>query len=36
MDRIMLKAIAHNPAQRYADCREFREDLEEYQKQYVF
>jgi serine/threonine-protein kinase len=35
MDRIMLKAIAHSPAQRYATCREFQTDLEEYQKQYV-
>jgi serine/threonine-protein kinase len=35
MDRIMLKAVAHSPAQRYATCREFREDLEDYQKQYV-
>jgi serine/threonine-protein kinase len=35
MDRILLKAVAHNPAQRYATCREFQNDLEDYQKQYV-
>jgi len=35
LDRIILKAIEYDPAQRYADCREFREELEDYQKQYV-
>lgn len=35
MDRIMLKAVAHSPAQRYATCHEFQKDLEDYQKQYA-
>jgi serine/threonine protein kinase len=35
MDRIILKAVADSPAQRYATCQEFQRDLEVYQKQYV-
>lgn len=32
MDRIMQKALAHDPAQRYATCGEFQKDLEVYRK----
>ena len=35
MDRIILKATAFNPAERYATCREFIDDLEKYEKQHA-
>ena len=35
MDRIIRKATAFDPAQRYATCREFLDDLETYEKQHT-
>ena len=35
MDRIILKATAFDPANRYATCREFIDDLEKYEKQHA-
>lgn len=35
MDRIIRKATAFDPAQRYATCREFLDDLETYEKQHA-
>ncbi len=32
MDRIIQKALAHDPAQRYAACEEFKKDLEDYRQ----
>ena len=35
MDRIVQKALAHNPDQRYGSCREFIKDLEQYRNNYL-
>jgi serine/threonine protein kinase len=35
MDRIVLKAISFDPENRFANCREFREHLEEFQDRYL-
>ncbi len=35
MDRILSKALAFNPESRYAECCEFREELEQYAKKYL-
>jgi len=35
MDRIVLKAIAHDPEDRYATCRDFYRDLQSYADQFV-
>jgi len=35
MDKIIQRATAYNPAERYATCREFIEDLKWHQKQYL-
>ena len=35
MDRIVQKATAFDPDQRYAVCRDFINDLEKYQRQYM-
>jgi eukaryotic-like serine/threonine-protein kinase len=35
MDRIVLKAISFDPADRFASCAEFRRDLLEYQKRHL-
>jgi serine/threonine protein kinase len=35
MDKIVLKAISFDPEDRFANCREFREHLEEFQDRYV-
>ena len=34
-DEIILKAIAYEPANRFANCNEFKNELEEYQRKYV-
>ena len=35
MDEIILKATAYEPANRFTNCNEFKNALEEYQKKYV-
>jgi serine/threonine-protein kinase len=35
MDRIVQKALAHNPDQRYGSCRELIKDLEQYRNNYL-
>jgi serine/threonine-protein kinase len=35
MDRIVRKAVAHNPEHRYGSCREFIKDLEEYRDNFL-
>jgi serine/threonine-protein kinase len=35
MDRILAKALAFNPKNRYATCHEFLKELEQYSKKYV-
>ena len=35
IDRILTKALAYDPEDRYATCREFRKDLEQYSKGYI-
>ena len=35
MDRILAKAIAFHPKNRYASCQEFRKELEQYSKEYL-
>lgn len=35
MDKIVLKAISFDPENRFANCREFREHLEEFQDRYL-
>lgn len=35
MDEIVLKAIAYQPERRFANCCEFKNTLEEYQKKYL-
>jgi eukaryotic-like serine/threonine-protein kinase len=35
MDRIVLKAIARDPGERYASCRDFARDLQEYASRYA-
>jgi serine/threonine-protein kinase len=35
MDRIVLKAIARDPKERYAACRDFSRDLQEYASRYL-
>lgn len=35
MDRIVLKAIARNPEDRYAGCRDFAQDLRAYADKYI-
>ena len=35
MDLIIQKALAKDPNQRYATCRDFIKDLEEYQNNYL-
>jgi len=35
MDRILSRALAFNPDNRYATCQEFREELEQYSKVYL-
>jgi serine/threonine protein kinase len=35
MDRILSKALSFDPDARYATCREFREQVEQYSKQYL-
>ena len=35
MDRIVLKAVAHNPDHRYGSCREFIKDLEQYRNNFL-
>ena len=35
MDRILSKALSYDPDARYATCREFREEVEQYSKRYL-
>ena len=35
MDRILSKALSYDPDARYATCREFREQVEQYSKRYL-
>jgi serine/threonine-protein kinase len=35
MDRIVLKAISRDPGERYASCRDFSHDLQEYAAQFL-